>query len=242
MLMPGPQPLLIVVFVSAVQQFSGVSVIRAYSVAIFDSLFSSNSSRPLFSSNSTVVVAQAGQPCSHTSSLAYIAAIVIGVCRLVAALTLTRLLRSVPRRAIYFTSLGLTILCLVVFASLSWALTAPLQSQRSTLQWAALLAACLLVLSVQLGVQTLPLILSGEIFPADVRATCKGLTRAVTCVFLLLSLKLYPQLETYLALHGTFFLFGTVLIILLPACYLVLPETKDVSLEDIQQYFAASES
>ena len=205
MLMPGPQPLLIVVFVSAVQQFSGVSVIRAYSVAIFDSLFSSNSSRPLFSSNSSVVAAQAGQPCSHTSSLAYIAAIVIGitpsqpsitafwkfdrsdvklsvwmfeclvtgVCRLVAALTLTRLLRSVPRRAIYFTSLGLTILCLVVFASLSWALTAPLQSQRSTLQWAALLAACLLVLSVQLGVQTLPLILSGEIFPADVRATCK---------------------------------------------------------------------
>ena len=27
--------------------------------------------------------------------------------------------------------------------------------------------------SVQLGVQTLPLLLSGELFPADVRATCK---------------------------------------------------------------------
>lgn len=31
--------------------------------------------------------------------------------------------------------------------------------------------------SVQLGVQTLPLLLSGELFPADVRATCKVRTK-----------------------------------------------------------------
>ena len=43
----------------------------------------------------------------------------------------------------------------------------------SVLKWASLVSACLLVFSVQLGVQTLPLLLSGELFPADVRASCK---------------------------------------------------------------------
>ena len=44
------------------------------------------------------------------------------------------------------------------------------------LQVGSFLSSCLLVISVQLGVQTLPLLLSGELFPADVRATCKVMT------------------------------------------------------------------
>ena len=40
-------------------------------------------------------------------------------------------------------------------------------------RWGSLVSACILVFSVQLGVQTLPFLLSGELFPTDVRATCK---------------------------------------------------------------------
>ena len=87
------KPFLIIVFVSVLQQFSGVSVIRAYSVAIFDTVFSSNTTTiftpashnttTIFSSNVTVRVLGhvSGATCHHTSSMAYIAAIVIGVCR-----------------------------------------------------------------------------------------------------------------------------------------------------------------
>merc|ERR1711936_517763 len=106
-----------------------------------------------------------------------------------------------------------------------------------SLQVASLLSSCLLVISVQLGVQTLPLLLSGELFPADVRASCKGLTRAITCTFLVVTVKLYPQLESYLSLYGTFFMFSIFLIIFLPVVCFILPETKDLSLEMIQQYF-----
>ena len=79
------------------------------------------------------------------------------------------------RRTMYFTSLVLTIVCLFLFSTFSY-----LTSSHSSvvedvfsLQVASLLSSCLLVISVQLGVQTLPLLLSGELFPADVRATCK---------------------------------------------------------------------
>ena len=73
------KPFLIIVFVSLVQQFSGVSVIRAYSVAIFDTVFSnlSSSNMTVFSDHSDNATMAMGPPgsCQHTSSMAYIAAI-----------------------------------------------------------------------------------------------------------------------------------------------------------------------
>ena len=39
--------------------------------------------------------------------------------------------------------------------------------------------------------------------------------------------------ESSLHLHGTFFMFGAVLLLLLPVSYLILPETKDISLGDL---------
>ena len=70
------KPFLIIVFVSVVQQFSGVSVIRAYSDAIFDTVFSNTTSY----TNSSMMKGE-GEVCHHTSSMAYISAIVIGLCR-----------------------------------------------------------------------------------------------------------------------------------------------------------------
>jgi len=248
------KPFLIIVTLSLVQQFSGVSVIRAYVVKIFDEVFSDHSVAGSLHSvatgqqhNSTSVfreVSGCGDTVHHkTSSMAYLSAMVIGVCRLTSSLALARLLRSVSRRVMYFTSLTLTITCLITFATFSYLVHHLPQGQEgmeSVFQWGSLVSVCLLVFSVQLGVQTLPLILSGELFPSDVRATCKGLTRSITCIFLVLSLKLYPALETNLTAAGTFFIFSVVLLILSPIIYFILPETKDVGLEMIQKFFSPS--
>merc|ERR1719154_133446 len=169
--------------------------------------------------------------------MAYIAAIVIGVCRLFSSLTLARILMTCSRRAMYFSSLVLTILSLLMFSTFSFMMK---EGPVFSLQVGSFLSSCVLVISVQLGVQTLPLILSGELFPSDVRATCKGLTRSITCIFLVLSLKLYPALETNLTAAGTFFIFSVVLLILSPIIYFILPETKDVGLEMIQKFFSPS--
>ena len=86
------KPFLIIMFVSIVQQFSGVSVIRAYSVAIFDTVFSNtsgNANMTVFSDSNDVghnitLINQDISPgplCQNVSSMAYISAIVIGVCR-----------------------------------------------------------------------------------------------------------------------------------------------------------------
>jgi len=241
------KPFCIIVFLSLVQQFSGVSVIRAYVLKIFDEVFSEyghHSVNSFNTFNSSTRVTECSSE-SQTSQMAYISAILIGLCRLVSSLTLSRLLRTYQRRFMYTISIILTIIFLMAFSLISFIISHPESLSSTSLslfRWASLATACLLVFSVQLGVQTLPLLLSGELFPADVRALCKGLTRAITCIFLVLSVKMFPLLESYFSLCGTFFMFSIFIIIFTPVIYFILPETKDLSLEMIQQYFTPQET
>jgi len=242
------KPFLIIVTLSLVQQFSGVSVIRAYVVKIFDDVFSEHSSGDSHGTrNGTLGDTSdcASSPLHHkTSSMAYLSAMVIGICRLLSSLALARLLQSVSRRSMYFISVSLTLLCLLSFSVFSYLIqyqpAVRGNSLESVFQWCSLVAVCLLVISVQLGVQTLPSILSGELFPSDVRATCKGLTRSITCIFLMLSLKLYPVFEENIHVFGTFIMFSSLLFLFSPLVYWILPETKDVRLEMIQKFFSPS--
>ena len=105
------------------------------------------------------------------------------------------------------------------------------------LKWLSLLTACCLVFSVQLGIQTLPFLLSGELFPSDIRAFCKGITRSFACLLLIGSLKMFPWIEDMIGLHGSFYLFSAVIIVSTPVIYCIVPETKDLSLEMVENYF-----
>ena len=111
------------------------------------------------------------------------------------------------------------------------------EAAKNVLKWMSLFTACCLVFSVQLGIQTLPFLLSGELFPSDIRAFCKGLTRSFACLLLIGSLKMFPWIESTIGLHGTFYSFSAVMVICTPVIYFILPETKDMSLEMIENYF-----
>lgn len=228
------KPFLIIVALSIIQQFSGMSILRAYVVKIFNQVFKHDRSTTTNVSESALNWTRHDdlETKSTTSNEAYISAIVIGSVRLIASLLLSKLLRRFRRRSMYFTSAILTIISLASFA------TCNLFIEGSEMfRWAALFTACLLVFSVQLGIQTLPILLSGELFPSDIRAFGKGLTRSATCCLLVIGLKLYPVLEQGLDVSGTFYLFSGVLLICLPLVYWILPETKDMGLEMIHTYF-----
>ena len=55
--------------------------------------------------------------------------------------------------------------------------------------------------------------------------------------------QLYPILQkSTLQEFGTFYFYGSFLLVSLPFVYLLLPETKDLSLESIQYYFKPSKT
>ena len=151
------------------------SVIRAYVVKIFDEVFSESGHYSVSSFNSSMHITECFAE-SQTSQMAYISAMLIGFCRLVSSLALSRLWRSYHRRFMYAISIILTIIFLMAFYFISFIISKPESLSSTSLslfRWASLATACLLVFSVQLGFQTLPFLLSGELFPADVRALCK---------------------------------------------------------------------
>jgi len=245
------KPFSIVLFLIAMQQFSGMSILRAYVVKIFNDVFSKedggNGTDDAVNRTFLLTTATPATPdCSNgpggtTSSEAYLSAIIIGFVRLIASLLLSKLLRIYRRRAMYFLSAFATIASLFSFAACNlmignYASTGNVVLETS-FKWASLVTACLLVFSVQLGIQTLPFLLSGELFPSDIRAFCKGLTRSFACLLLVANLKLYPYLGSHLGIGGTFSMFGGVLLLSVPVVYFILPETKDLGLEMIQEYF-----
>ena len=231
---------------STVQQFSGMSILRAYVVKIFDEVFTENQNHnaTLTSLNCTLDMSSSSTV-SSISTEAYVSAIILGIVRLIASLLLSKLLRNFRRRFMYFLSAILTLISLVSFATCNLLVQNHYFQDTGyvvDLKWASLVTACLLVFSVQLGIQTLPYLLSGELFPSDIRAFCKGLTRSMACMLLVLGLKMYPVLEHWLSVSGTFYLFGCVVAFSLPIVYCILPETKDMGLEMIQNYFTPSKT
>lgn len=110
----------------------------------------------------------------------------------------------------------------------------------SAARWLSLSSACAVVFSAQLGVQTLPQLLSGELFPSDVRAPCKGAARAATAALLLAGLKAFPAAEAALGPGGAFAALAAGLAAAAPAVWAALPETKDLGLETVRRYFVAA--
>ena len=141
---------------SIVQQFSGMSILRAYVVKIFNDVFSENGNGGTTIASLTNCTTASGltSTATSTSSEAYISAIILGLVRFFASLLLSRLLRRFRRRFMYFLSAFMTLISLISFA------TCNLLIQRRyftddviDLKWASLVTACLLVFSVQLGIR-----------------------------------------------------------------------------------------
>ena len=153
---------------SLVQQFSGATVIRGYVVKIFGAVFHPANSTAAF------VCPGSGGLAAHP---AYLAAILLGLVRLTSSLAITWLLVLYRRRTMYLASAAATVLSLAVFATIlllgdhlaAW----HTGLSQATLSWLSLAAACSLVFSVNLGVQPMPLLMSSELYPADIRAFCK---------------------------------------------------------------------
>ena len=89
------------------------------------------------------------------------------------------------------------------------------------------------VFCLQLGIQTIPYLLSSELFPNDSRARCKGIIRGISAVFSFTMLKFFPYLEDFFGLYGSFWGLASVLLLLLPIIFLCVPEAKDVELDEV---------
>ncbi|XP_023349580.1 facilitated trehalose transporter Tret1-2 homolog [Eurytemora carolleeae] len=210
-------PLLLLFVVLVAQQCSAMKVIQGYAVEIFADVFSNEKSG-----------VKEGQ---SVDTDAYWSAVIMGSVRLVATLLAAKYIRNFGRKTMYFLSAFLTIVFEIAFGFIDFF---NLGARFKALP--IIIISCQ-VFSLQLGVQTFPNLLSAELFPNDARARCKGLVRAVSSLMSFAMLKIFPYLETHFGLHGSFWTLAAILILSLPVIFIFVPEPKDISLDEVGQFF-----
>ena len=70
----------------------------------------------------------------------------------------------------------------------------------------------------------------------------QGVSRSLTCLLMVVSLKVFPLLEASLHLSGAFYLYCGVVLAGLPLVMRILPETKDVPISQINNMFIRNDN
>ena len=88
-----------------------------------------------------------------------------------------------------------------------------------------------------LGCTPIPLALLGEVFPLRHRGVGSSAAGTFISLGVMVGLQVTPYLLINLKVYGTFTVFGTTMALALLALYFMLPETKDRTLQEIEDYF-----
>lgn len=91
--------------------------------------------------------------------------------------------------------------------------------------------------SLAAGTTSLPNVLLGEITPLKYRDTCGMITLITFAINLTINAKTAPYLFTTIGLHGAYFLYGTLVSLSFILPWIILPETKDRTLQEIEDMF-----
>lgn len=87
------------------------------------------------------------------------------------------------------------------------------------------------------GLLVLPGVMIGELFPARIRGVAGGLSYTLFSISIFAVAKIYPFLKRNLRVYGLFSLFGVSSLLLCLWIYFTLPETRNKTLHEVEDYF-----
>ena len=83
-------------------------------------------------------------------------------------------------------------------------------------------------------------ILMSEILPLRARSFGSGLIGFLDNLSCMLSAKMVPTFENLMGLHGMFYIYSCVSIFVGITCFFIIPETKGLTLEEIESMYTSS--
>ncbi|CAH0564576.1 unnamed protein product [Brassicogethes aeneus] len=203
---PLKRAFLICFLLLTLQQFSGIAFVLAFMQNIFDA---------------------AGGSVSPT-----ISAIIVGVLKTSASLFTSTVIEKFGRKILAMisaltTGIFITILGIFFF----------LQQNKydvSYITWLPIVTLILYIISLNLGMASIPFIMVGEIFPSHVKSAASTLLISILFSTSFIITFLGPVLSSYLGMAPTFCMFGVLCLIGTVFIYFIVPETKGKSLAEIQ--------
>uniref|UniRef100_A0A182Y162 Major facilitator superfamily (MFS) profile domain-containing protein n=1 Tax=Anopheles stephensi TaxID=30069 RepID=A0A182Y162_ANOST len=204
-------PLATLLVFFATMQFSGVNIVAFYSIALMKTTIGSDSLNE------------------------YLAMLIVDLVRVVTSLVACILLRSVGRRPLAMASgVGTTVSLIGLSIFLYFQTSIPLYRNYS---WLSLIFLISYIVFVGIGLFPLPWCMTGEIFPVATRGLGSGLTSSFNFVCFFAVIKTGPTLFATVGINGTFLVYGVISLLGTLLLYVILPETKNRTLQEIEEQF-----
>lgn len=145
------------------------------------------------------------------------------------------IVRLMKRRTILF---GTGILaCVVVTLGCAYLFLVSRNVLTNDQPWIPVFLFALFFIIINLGCTPLPLVLQGEIFPLPHKAFGIAIAGTLKSLFIMAFLKITPYLLVTFKVYGAFMVFTSITAVSLIILYFILPETKDRTLQEIEDYF-----
>ncbi|XP_044747623.1 facilitated trehalose transporter Tret1-like [Coccinella septempunctata] len=195
-----------------------------------------------------VAFLRAAQPLCGITTLVYYSSVILGenasnlsvkyatmaftVALMIAVIIGLSIVDVLGRRPLILFSLagsfvGLTVLAIYIHLKSS-------DVDTSSFTFIPLFALIMVVSFYGVGLQQIPYVLQGELFATSVKASGVALGLIVFCVFSLLSSKYFQHMNDKGKGHITIYTFAVFSVVTFVFVLFCMPETKDLSLEDVQ--------
>lgn len=204
------KPIFIMIHIYMIGQWSGVNILVTYSIVIFNRVVGPDCNIPL------MIMALDGH-------------------RIIANIFAIYIIKKAKRRTMLFTTVGINVLALLGLAAYTYAKENRLLNTDYPI--IGILLIHLLMFAVATGTISLCFIIAGEIFPLEYRSLAGGLSVLFYSANLFLNVKTIPYLLNNIGVHGTCCLYCVVILYCLLIAWWFLPETKDRTLQDIEDEF-----
>ena len=162
--------------------------------------------------------------------------IILGVNYVIFALIALLLIDKLGRRPLMLVSTsvaGLTQLGLAFYFYLLWK-----NLVTSFFSFIPFLLFQVFVMAFQVGLSNVAMVLIGELFPSYIRIQAVGIVIGITFVFIFAVTELFLPLSDNSHFYGGFLLFGINCLVDFIFMYFLLPETKGLRLEEVENGFA----
>lgn len=205
------KPLGIILLCFFVMQFSGVNSVAFYTISLMKSVTGPGNE--------------------------YFSMIVIDVVRVIASFLACVLLKMCYRRTLLMVSGVGTSLCMTAVAVCMY-LNKQSAGNNPTLSWLSMVFLIGYICFISCGLFPLPWVLQGEMLQQVTRGFSSGLTSCFNFICFFIVVKTFVQLSGMMETFGVFMVYAMIALIGTLILYLILPETKNRTLQQIEDGFS----
>lgn len=162
---------------------------------------------------------------------------IIDLLRTVCAFLAIFLLKYFKRRTILFSSGFLTVLSLTCISIFIYLRKAEVLTSGWIVDTVPMALMVFYTLVFCLGLVPLNWVICGEVFPLSYRSLGSTLSTSFLTPSFVVSMKTAPHLYSSVGVEGAFLVYSVTLIVFLSVIYVLLPETKDRTLQEIEDSF-----